>query len=91
MNCINLHHQHHHKQILLSENILDTDDEIYFIYLLFYLKPTHTYFKKSPKTPTIYFSQKNSNKTLEEEINLQTPINAHNIKSATPNLTPSSR
>lgn len=71
----------------LSENILDTDDKID----LRVLKPTHTYFKKSPKTPTIYFSQKNSNKTLEEEINLQTPINAHNKKSATPNLTPSSR
>jgi len=71
----------------LLGNTLDTDDEID----LNVLKPTHTYLNRSPETPTFYFSQKNSNNTLEEEINLRTPKNAHNKTSAMPNLSPSSR
>jgi len=49
------------------------------------------YLNRSPETPTFYFSQKNSNNTLEEEINLRTPKNDHYKISATPNLSPSSR
>lgn len=66
----------------LLGNTLDTDDEID----LNVLKPTHTYLNRSPETPTFYFSQKNSNNTLEEEINLRTPKDAHNKTSAMPNL-----
>ena len=71
----------------LLENTLDTDDEID----LNVLKPTLTYLNRSPETLTFYFSQTNSNNTLEEEITLRTPKNAKNKTSTTPNLSPSSR